>query len=264
MQVTKQVEIKKLLEQKVKQYNQRAFIEDDPISIPHRFSKKQDIEIAGFFAALFAWGQRTTILNKSKDLLMRMDNTPFDFVQNHSENDLKRLIGFKHRTFQEDDLFFLISFLKTHYNRYPSLEVAFLKNHTSDVKHYNILCKQEEYLRNFYNYVFSHDHLKRTEKHIATPAKKSACKRINMFLRWMVRQDNTGVDFGIWKRIKPEELIIPLDVHVCRVAKKLGLLKSEKSNWSIAVNLTDQLRQFDQKDPVKYDFALFGMGVSEK
>lgn len=252
----KLIEIKQLLDRKVKQYNQPAFIEKDPISIPHLFSKKQDIEIAGFFASIFAWGIRKTIINKSSDLLNRMDNSPYDFILNHSEQDLKGLLGFKHRTFNDIDLLFLIDVFKQHYKKYDSLETAFLPNQK--------VSTQQEKLEHFYNYIFSYDHLKRTEKHISTPAKKSACKRLNMYLRWMVRQDNNGVDFGIWHRINPINLIIPLDVHVCRVSKKLGLLDSEKTNWQIAVKLTEQLRHFDKKDPVKYDFALFGMGVADK
>lgn len=258
-QMTSQ-ELKIFLDQKVAIYNRTSFIESDPIAIPHRFSKKQDIEIAGFFAALFAWGIRKTIINKSTDLLRRMDNSPHDFMLHHKAKDLKSLLGFKHRTFNDTDLLFLVDFLQKHYQKFDSLEDAFLisQNHPQEEQN------QEWKLRNFYDYVFAHPHLRRTEKHISTPAKKSACKRINMYLRWMVRPNHTGVDFGLWKKMQPSELIMPLDVHVCRVSQKLGLLENTKTNWEIAVKLTNQLRQFDAADPVKYDFALFGMGVMEK
>lgn len=253
-------DLKIFLDEKVLLYNQPSFIDKDPISIPHRFTKKQDIEIAGLFAALFAWGQRTTIINKATDLINRFDNAPYDFILHHKEQDLKNLMGFKHRTFQQDDLFFLVHFLHTHYKKHDSLESAFssMKENSPDKS------SMENRLRFFYTYVFSHEHLKRTEKHISTPAKNSACKRINMYLRWMVRNDKKGVDFGIWDSISPSELIIPLDVHVLRISQKLELLDNNKTNWQIAVHLTEQLRQFDLNDPVKYDFALFGMGVAAK
>lgn len=251
-----QKELKTFLDEKVDCYNQTSFIENDPICIPHRFSKKQDIEIAGFFAAIFAWGIRKTIINKSTDLLNRMGNSPYEFILHHSSQDLKGLLGFKHRTFNDIDLFFLVDVFKKHYQQHATLETAFLPNKKEP--------SQQERLEYFYNYIFSHDHLRRSEKHISTPAKNSACKRINMYLRWMVRQDTVGVDFGIWKQMKPTDLMIPLDVHVCRVAKQLGLMDNQKSNWKETVMLTDKLRQFDATDPVKYDFALFGMGVASK
>lgn len=257
-------ELKIFLDKKVNFYNRPSFIELDPISIPHQFSKKQDIEIAGLFAALFAWGQRTTIINKANELMNRMDQAPYDFICHHSEQDLKKLVGFKHRTFQDVDLLFLVDFLSRHYQKQDSLEDAFVMDQGQRIVDQNLNTLQYKRLRNFYDTVFAGDHLRRTEKHISTPAKKSACKRINMYLRWMVRKDKQGVDFGLWKKIKSNELIIPLDVHVCRVSEKLGLLENTKTNWEIAVNLTEQLRQFDAKDPVKYDFALFGIGVSEK
>ncbi len=251
-----QKELKIFLDRKVDYYNRPSFISNDPICIPHRFTKKQDIEIAGFFAAIFAWGIRKTIINKSLDLLNRMDNSPHDFILNHTVKDLKGLLGFKHRTFNEIDLLFLVEVFKQHYTQYNSLESAFIPKKEN--------ATQEERLTFFYNYIFSFEHLRRTEKHISTPAKNSACKRINMYLRWMVRKDKKGVDFGIWNKINSSELIIPMDVHVCRVSEKLGLLTNPKANWKEAVQLTKKLRQFDSKDPVKYDFALFGMGVSEK
>lgn len=247
--------IKLFLDKKVDEYNQPSFIQGDPISIPHQFTNKQDIEIAGFFAAIFSWGKRTTIINKSKELMQRMDNAPFQFVVGHSQKELKGLKGFKHRTFQEDDLFYFIDFLNRHFQKNKSLETAFFP-----VKGMTV----EEGIINFRNIFFSSEHLKRTEKHISSPIQKSTCKRINMFLRWMVRNDKKGVDFGIWKNIPPAELICPLDVHVARVARKLHLLERIQNDWLAATELIEALRKLDKKDPVKYDFALFNLGVIEK
>jgi len=249
------VRLKQFLDSKVKEYNQPAFIKDDPVSIPHLFTKKQDIEIAGLFAAVFAWGNRTTIIAKSNELMQRMDNAPLDFIKSHKAKDLKNLKGFKHRTFHEDDLYYFIEFLYQHYLQYDSLETAFFPTSTYKV---------EKGLIHFKNYFFSFEHLKRTEKHISSPLQKSTCKRLNMFLRWMVRNDKKGVDFGIWKNISPSQLICPIDVHVTRVAKKLGLLKRKQVDWLAATELTDALKQLDKDDPVKYDFALFNLGVIEK
>ncbi len=272
-------ELKLYLDKKVDFYNRPSFIEHDPISIPHRFSIKQDIEISGLFAALFAWGNRTTIINKANDLMARMENAPYDFIKNHKPKDLTSILGFKHRTFMDGDILFLIEFLHQHYKKFESLERAFLVDKIS-VRNLpsSIVRKgqglrqaqpddsinQENHLGNFYNYVFSFPHLKRTEKHISTPAKNSACKRINMYLRWMVRQDAQAVDFGLWKILQPKDLMIPLDVHVCRVAYSLGLMENKKSNWKETVKLTEHLRLFDAADPIKYDFALFSMGVAQK
>ncbi len=247
--------IKKFLDSKVDQYNQPLYFKNDPISIPHSFTTKQDIEIAAFFAALFSWGNRTTIINKSKELLQRMDKSPHQFIQHCTPSDLKRLKGFKHRTFNEDDLYYFIDFIQRHYRKYNSLETAFFPSKEMNV---------EEGLNHFKKYFFSSEHLKRTEKHISSPLQKSACKRLNMFLRWMVRNDNKGVDFGIWKNISPAQLICPLDVHVTRVARKIGLLQRKQNDWLAAVELTEALRKLDMKDPVKYDFALFSLGVIEK
>lgn len=254
--------LKEFLDKKVEEYNQPSFIHGDPISIPHLFSKKQDIEIAGFFAAIFSWGNRTTIINKSKELMMRMDNAPFQFVVGHSQKELKGLRGFKHRTFNEDDLFYFVEFFKLHFKKHKSLETAFFPAKGMTV---------EKGLINFRNNFFSSEHLKRTEKHISSPTQKSTCKRLNMFLRWMVRNDKKGVDFGIWsertpseKNILPAELICPLDVHVARVARKLNLLHRKQNDWQAATELTEALRKLDNNDPVKYDFALFNLGVIEK
>jgi len=249
------VHLKDFLDKKVKEYNRPAFIKDDPISIPHLFSKKQDIEIAGFFAAVFAWGNRTTIINKSKELMQRMDNSPFAFIKDHSPKDLQRLKKFRHRTFNEDDLYYFVEFLNQHYTKYNSLESAFFPIPDLDTEHGLI---------HFKKYFFSLEHLKRTEKHICFPLQRATCKRLNMFLRWMIRNDNKGVDFGLWKNISPSELICPIDVHVARVAKKLGLLKRKQVDWLAAMELTAALRKLDTQDPVKYDLALFNLGVIEK
>jgi uncharacterized protein (TIGR02757 family) len=247
------------LNEKVAAYNQPFFIKDDPVSIPHLFSKKQDIEIAGFFASIFAWGTRTTIIRKSRELMELMDHAPHDFCLHHSDHDLKKLLSFKHRTFNATDLLYFVSFFKEHYSRHSSLETAFfqwMNKGDEDV---------EDGLDGFYRYFFSLPHVPtRTLKHIACPAKKSACKRINMFLRWMVRQDKAGVDFGIWKKINPSQLVIPLDLHVARVASNFGLLQRTQNDWLAAKELTTRLKTFDAKDPCKYDFALFGLGVLEK
>ena len=248
-------EIAKLLNEKVVLYNNPSFIAKDPISIPHSFSKKQDIEIAGFFAALFAWGNRTIIINKSKELMQLMENAPFDFITHHQPKDLKKFLPFKHRTFNATDILYFIEFLKQHYQKHKSLETAFSQWGNTI----------EEMLSGFHNYFFSlEDFPERTKKHIATPAKKSNCKRLNMYLRWMVRKDNCGVDFGIWKNIQPSQLICPVDVHVARVAKHLGILQREQTDWQAAIELTEYLRTLDEQDPVKYDFALFGIGMMEK
>jgi uncharacterized protein (TIGR02757 family) len=251
--------IKDFLDEKVAQFNRPNFIELDPISIPHRFSKKQDIEIAGFFAAILAWGQRKTILNKCNELLACMDNAPHDFLVNHSEGDLKAVLGFKHRTFNEVDALYFIHFLSWFYRHQDSLEKAFLIGQTGAVD------SMESMLTQFQRHFFSlEDAPSRTKKHISSPATRSACKRINMYLRWMVRQDQQGVDFGIWKQISPAQLICPCDLHVDRVGRKLGLITRKQTDWGTAVELTQVLRTFDPLDPVKYDFALFGLGVEEK
>jgi len=249
------VHLKDFLDSKVAEYNRPAFIKDDPVSVPHLFTNKQDIEIAGFFAAVFAWGNRTTIISKSKELMERMNNSPFSFIKDPSEKELKRLKGFKHRTFNDDDLFYFIEFFQHHYAHYDSLEKAFFPDTGFDA---------EQALIYFKNYFLSLEHLKRTEKHISSPLQKSTCKRLNMFLRWMVRKDNCGVDFGLWKNISPSKLICPIDLHVARVAKKIGLLKRKQVDWLAATELTAALRQLDKDDPVKYDFALFNLGVIEK
>lgn len=247
--------LKEFLDQKVELYNTPSFIENDPISVPHRFKKQQDIEIMGFFAAIFAWGQRKTIINKSIELAERMDNSPYDFITNHKEEDLKALLGFKHRTFNDTDLLYSIHFLKHHFNKYNSLEDAFIGRNVTDV---------ESALTHFHQYFFSLPEApSRTHKHIPSPLRGSACKRINMYLRWMVRKDNKGVDFGIWDKLKPSQLICPLDLHVERTAHKINLLNRDKADWKAALELTQNLRLLDKSDPVKYDFALFAISIEE-
>jgi uncharacterized protein (TIGR02757 family) len=257
--MTEGKKLKQFLNRKVDEYNQPSFIVPDPVSIPHLFSKKQDIEIAAFFASIFAWGNRTTIINKSMELMGLMKNTPHDFITGHSEKDLMRLLQFKHRTFNSTDLLCFILFLKHHYQQSGTLETAF--TNWMSKKDGNI----EKALIGFHHYFFSvQDSPVRTKKHIATPEKNSTCKRLNMFLRWMVRKDDRGVDFGIWQSISPSQLICPIDVHVARVARRLNLIDRKQLDWQTALELTANLRKFDRNDPVKYDFALFGIGVAEK
>jgi len=249
--------LKNFLDSKVELYNQVEFITLDPISIPHQYTKKQDLEIAGFFAATLAWGQRITVINKCKEILKMMDNAPHQFLLQHKPSDLKPFENFKHRTFNSTDALYFIESLSTYYRAHESLEDAFvgLKNDTTI----------ESGLINFHNQFFSlPDFPARTIKHVSTPARRSACKRLSMYLRWMVRQDDKGVDFGIWKKINPSQLICPCDVHVERVARKLNLIRGKGMNWQTALELTSNLRKLDPIDPVKYDFALFGLGIMER
>jgi uncharacterized protein (TIGR02757 family) len=256
MKKVKIEDLREFLDEKVEKYNQPGFIKNDPISIPHQFRKKQDIEIAGFFAAVLAWGQRVTIINKTRELLQLMDNAPHDFMLNHREHELKKFITFKHRTFNSTDTLYFIEFLSIFYKKNESLESAFV----SATNNKGI----EGSLIHFHNQFFSIEGSPdRTRKHIATPERKSACKRLNMFLRWMVRNDNQGVDFGIWKNIPASQLICPFDLHVERVARKLKLINRKQTDWLTAVELTENLRKLDLNDPVKYDFALFGLGIEE-
>jgi uncharacterized protein (TIGR02757 family) len=249
--------LKAFLDSKVAQYNQPDFIKNDPVSIPHLFTKKQDIEIMGFWAATLAWGQRVTIINKCKELIALMDGAPYDFIINHEEPDLKKLLHFKHRTFNDIDTLYFISFFRYHYSQHESLEDAFIPSDS--------IKGVEQSLNHFRNYFFSlPDFPHRTKKHVSSPSQKSTCKRLNMFLRWMVRKDNCGVDFGIWNKLKPLDLMMPCDLHVDRVARKLNLITRKQTDWQTAVELTERLREFDPADPVKYDFALFGLGIEEK
>jgi uncharacterized protein (TIGR02757 family) len=254
-----QKQLHQLLLQKVKQYNTKHFIAHDPITIPHLFSKKQDIEIAGFFAATLAWGNRKSIINSCSKLLNLMGNAPHQFIVEHTEQDLKPFLGFVHRTFNTTDLLYFISFLQAHYKKHSSLQSAFTLNHT------NTNDNVEGALIGFHNYFFSlPEYPERTKKHVATPERKSACKRLNMFLRWMVRKDDAGVDFGIWDEIKMSQLVCPLDVHVSNVAFKLGIIEHKKSDWKTALALTAYLKTLHPHDPAVFDFALFSLGIAEK
>lgn len=247
-------EIIDLLEDKYDKFNRVSFIESDPISVPHLFVKKEDIEIAGFLAATIAWGQRVTIIKNANKLVQLMDLAPYDFVMNHTANDLKRFELFKHRTFNAVDVAFFITSLKNIYTTKGGLEQVFA-NHSTDM---------QKSIHHFRAMFFEIDHLERTKKHVSDPFNNSAAKRINMFLRWMVRNDNRGVDFGLWKSINPKHLMCPLDVHSGNVARKLGLLNRTQNDWKATAELTNTLRKFDANDPVKYDFSLFGLGVFEK
>ncbi len=257
-------DLKDFLDRKVDEYNQPFFILHDPVSIPHRFTRKQDIEIAGLFAAVFAWGNRKSIINSCDRLLTLMDNAPYDFIMNFEELDLVAFMDFAHRTFNAADLFHFFIVLRHHYRVLgnESFETAFSRwiKPGDDT--------MENALNGFYHYFFSpeidKDYPTRTMKHIAAPFKKSACKRLNMYLRWMVRCDKKGVDFGIWRNISPSQLICPIDLHVARVAKRFNLLHRKQTDWLAAVQLTAYLRTLDENDPVKYDFALFGLGVIDK
>jgi uncharacterized protein (TIGR02757 family) len=290
--------LRDFLEKKVLEYNHPSFIGKVPVSIPHGYIKKQDIEIAGLFAAVFSWGNRTTIIRKSNELMEGMENAPHDFILNHQPADLRKLFKFKHRTFNTTDLLYFIQFLKSHYLQSDTLESAFLQNplhkpesaflpnqpyekkanslpgkifQTGSQKANElsaVLSCENEIVKNalslFYTRFFSlEDAPRRTQKHISSPEKNSTCKRLNMYLRWMVRKDNRGVDFGIWEKISAADLICPVDLHVARVARGFGLIDRKQTDWQTAMELTRALRVMDKNDPVKYDFALFGLGVAE-
>lgn len=246
----KREELFDLLETACDKYNHPDFIPSDPISIPHFFSKKEDIEISAFLVATIAWGQRKAIIANGKKLMQTMDFSPYDFTINSGEKDLENLRFFKHRTFNFTDLHFFILSLRNIYKKHNGLETVFSKKE-------NI----KDTLTHFHSLFFSLPHPSRTEKHVSNPAAGSAAKRLNMFLRWMVRNDKRGVDFGLWRRISPAKLFCPLDVHSGNVARKLKLLKRKQNDWQSVEELTAKLRQFAPADPVKYDFALFGLGV---
>ncbi len=247
------------LDELVTRFETPDFIHDDPISVPHRFSRKQDIEIAALFAATFAWGQRPTIIAKTNTLLELMDNDPYAFVVGHQESDRARFERFVHRTFQPIDALYFVDRLQRHYQQHASLETLFSEG---------IVAADEDVgnaLRHFHDSFFDVDYApQRTRKHVATPARKSSCKRLNMLLRWMVRPATRGVDFGLWQSIKTHQLVVPLDLHVQRVARSLGLLSQKPADWRAALELTENLRLLDVDDPGKYDFALFGLGIQER
>ncbi|RKE95262.1 TIGR02757 family protein [Ichthyenterobacterium magnum] len=250
-----QKELRDFLDSKVSQYNHPRFIESDPIQIPHLFTKKEDIEIAGFLTATIAWGNRKSIIKNAYRMMQMLDNSPYDFVMNHQEFDLQNLEGFVHRTFNNKDFIQFIKSLQHIYTKYNGLEPIF-----------NIYAKSNSLqfaISKLKQHFFETPHLQRTQKHISDPLKNSAAKRINMFLRWMIRQDNCGVDFGIWQNLSPAQLSCPLDVHSGNVARKLGLLNRKQNDAKALLELDIALRQLDSNDPVKYDFALFGLGVFE-
>lgn len=239
-------------------YNDPSFIELDPISVPHRFSSDADREIAGFFAAVIAWGQRKTVLQNANRLMEWMDEDPHRFILHHSKADLKPFSRFVHRTFNGEDCLYFIQSLKNIYTHHGGLSGAFQL----------AVDKKDEHvgpgLTHFRRLFFELPHATRTEKHISSPESNSACKRLNMYLRWMVRSDKRGVDFGIWKGIRPSQLICPLDVHSGRVARRIGILERKQDDWKAALELTAKLKEYDAKDPVRFDFSLFGLGVQEK
>lgn len=249
------IELKEFLDQKVLEYNQPQFIETDPIQIPHRFQTKEDIEISGFFAAMFAWGNRKIIINKTDELMKRMGNSPFDFVMNYDKNQIEKIEGFKHRTFNAIDLDFYLRSLQNIYKNHQGLENVF-KFSTYDKDSFAAI-------ENFRKYFLETEHLARSEKHISSPANNSAAKKLNMMLRWFVRKDKQGVDLGIWKNAKPSQLVCPLDVHSGNVARKIGLLSRKQNDWKAAIELHQNLLLLNPEDPTSYDFALFGLGVFE-
>lgn len=252
----KKAELKDFLDSKVELYNNPKFIESDPIQIPHLFSKKEDIEIIGFLTATIAWGNRKSIITNANRMVDMLDHSPFEFVMQHQESDLEKLQSFVHRTFNGFDFVQFITSLKHIYTNHNGLESVFANYAETD--------SLQNAIHQFKQHFFEIKHLERTKKHVSDPIKNSAAKRINMFLRWMVRDDNNGVDFGIWKSILPRQLSCPLDVHSGNVARKLGLLKRKKNDGKALAELDKNLRKLDVNDPVKYDFALFGLGVFEE
>ena len=252
----KREELKEFLDAKVLEYNNPHFLEEDPISIPHSFSTKEDIEISGFLTATIAWGNRKSIIQNSQKMMDLLNGEPHNFIMNAGDIELDRLAGFVHRTFNGTDLIYFVKALRHVYLEHAGLEALFAKNAE---KH-----SLQTAITAFKKVFFELPHPSRSLKHVSDPSKGSAAKRINMFLRWMVRNDNTGVDFGIWKSISPAQLSCPLDVHSGRVARKLGLLKRKQNDAKAVQELDKNLRMLDTVDPVKYDFALFGLGVFEK
>ena len=249
-------ELRNFLDEMTDRYNRPGFIETDPVSIPHRYRNKEDIEIAGFLAATIAWGQRPVILKNASRLLGWMDDSPAAFVRGFSEQDLKPFRGFVHRTFHPDDCLYFLRALQRAYRENDGLQGLFTPAYPDAPLRDTINSARRRF--------FEEPGPARSHKHFSDPVKGSAAKRINMFLRWMVRHDERGVDFGIWKQLQPASLICPLDVHSARVGRKLGLLKRKSNDWQAAEELTAALRKLCPEDPVKYDYALFGLGVFER
>jgi uncharacterized protein (TIGR02757 family) len=246
-----------LLEVKYHQYNNTSFIENDPISIPHLFTNKEDIEISAFLTAAISWGQRKTIINNARKIIRLMDDSPFDFIINAEKSDLKKFKTFTHRTFNGTDCIFFIKSLINIYKYHKGIETCF----NEGIKVGKDMSNAISFFRKIF---FEIPYPKRVLKHISDPSSNSAAKRINMFLRWMIRKDKYGVDFGIWNQIKPDQLYCPLDIHSGNVSRKLGLLTKKSNNWNAVIELTEALKKFDKKDPVKYDFALYGLGAFEQ
>ncbi len=258
------------LERKHGEYNRPEFIARDPISVAHQFTLQQDREIMGFWAAMLSWGWRPTILRKAQEIIDLMGGEPYKFITEHKPQDLKGFLDFKHRTFNAVDTLFFIEFFQRYYKEHTTLEDAFLPPYPSTERTLPSRFNNEDSGFNLYmaleklnQLVFAEDHLYRTRKHISRPSTGSTCKRLNMFLRWMVRKDSRGVDFGIWNRIDQRNLAIPLDLHVDRVSRKLGLITRKQRDWKTVEELTGRLAEFDPDDPVKYDFALFSLGIEE-
>jgi uncharacterized protein (TIGR02757 family) len=249
------LQIKELLDEKARLYNHFRFISGDPISVPHQFTRKEDIEIAGFFSAILAWGQRKAIINKANELLQLMDYSPYDFISGAGANEMQALGRFQHRTFNGTDCTYFMKSLQNIYLNLGGLEEVFSHHQHQGIK---------AVISNFRQQFFALPYPARTAKHIADPEQGAAAKRINMFLRWMVRKDNSGVDFGIWNKVSPAGLYCPLDLHSGNVARKLGLISRKQNDWKALEELMVHLRAFDAEDPVKYDFALFGLGIFEK
>lgn len=248
-------QLKDFLDSKVIEYNRPSFIENDPIQVPHQFSKKEDIEIAGFLTSTIAWGNRKSIINNAQRMMELVDHDPYAFVMQHEDSDLDRLLPFVHRTFNGEDFIQFVISLRHIYAVHHGLEAVFAKHADQS--------SMQRAIHHFKLTFFENDHLLRTQKHVSDPLKNSAAKRINMFLRWMVRKDTTGVDFGIWKSLSPAQLSCPLDVHSGNVARKLRLINRKQNDGKALAELDAALRTFDSNDPVKYDFALFGLGVFE-
>ncbi|MGI6342188.1 MAG: TIGR02757 family protein [Bacteroidales bacterium] len=245
-------ELKDFLDFYYLKYNNVSFIENDPISIPHKFTRKEDIEISAFFASILAWGKRSEIIKKSNVLIDMMDYEPYNFIINASDEEFKKIIKFYYRTFSGDDALYFVHSLKNIYTNKGGLEKVFTDAYSKTGNFKDIFIE-------FYDIFFELPHLVRTRKHIANPKKGSAAKRLNMFMRWMVRKDDKGVDFGLWNGISQADLMLPLDLHTANTSRKIGLLTLKQNNWNAVVEVTEKLRKLDSNDPIKYDFALFGV-----
>jgi len=257
MKTKGEFDLKKFLDEESAFYNNPGFIENDPVSIPHLFSKKEDVEISGFLAATIAWGQRPVILKNAAKLMQWMDYSPHQFVLQHTPKDTKQFEKFVHRTFNGNDCMYFLSALRHIYKKHGGMENIFSDKFTG-------VSDPAKAISHFRKIFFELKHESRSEKHVADPQANSSAKRICMFLRWMVRKDSCGVDFGIWKKIKPSQLACPLDLHSARIARAFGLLSRTQNDWKAVMELTNRLKEFDPMDPARYDFALFGIGVNEK